>query len=414
MLLTMKKWPLFTAIVLFALGLWLVVAKTGSQDRDEDESPGQPDTKTASRGTGAAAIDRSTKSATRQRASLGPATHSPERLGEFQLPPIEINGLSLAAALEKLRGAYHLACRDTGESPVPLEFVIPPGKDTPIHLKLAGRNLDDSIRLLAAVAGLQVERDGADYRFEEVSGDEVARARAVRVSPDILHRLATMAGRDFPEGSGVKERLEALGLDLDPATSVSFNAGTSTVLIESRTAADLNGIPSFFEILFDGQPLQHKLETQVIGIPAGTDWTPPDSATLDEAGLQRLLADLSSMDGVKLVTNPAVTTRGGQTATVEIAGDPASGKISHVLSVTPDVLGFGEMLDVTYTDTERSMDPASGRVVLKGLGRIDFAGFTGTGDTRVKVQKHPDGSRTVLLVTPTLIDGTGRPVHRTE
>jgi hypothetical protein len=40
--------------------------------------------------------------------------------------------------------------------------------------------------------------------------------------------------------------------------------------------------------------------------------------------------------------------------------------------------------------------------------------FAGDGSARMHIQTHPDGTRSVVLVTPTLIDATSQPIHGKE
>ena len=74
-------------------------------------------------------------------------------------------------------------------------------------------------------------------------------------------------------------------------------------------------------------------------------------------------------------------------------------------------LGLGHKVDVNYTDTTGSVDPATGEASITERAAIHSNGFSGDSATRVQVQTRPDGSRAVLLVTPMLTDPTGRPAR---
>jgi hypothetical protein len=50
------------------------------------------------------------------------ATHGPQPWRDFFLPAQEINGITLAEALNQLRTAYETTCRETGEVPLQVTF----------------------------------------------------------------------------------------------------------------------------------------------------------------------------------------------------------------------------------------------------------------------------------------------------
>lgn len=77
-------------------------------------------------------------------------------------------------------------------------------------------------------------------------------------------------------------------------------------------------------------------------------------------------------------------------------------------------LGLGHQLDVNLSDTSGDVDDATGEASITERVAIQSNGFSGDSATRVQVQTRPDGSRAVLLVTPTLIDPTGRPARTGE
>jgi hypothetical protein len=85
-----------------------------------------------------------------------------------------------------------------------------------------------------------------------------------------------------------------------------------------------------------------------------------------------------------------------------------------VLDVTPVVLGFGQRVDVGFKATEADIDPETSEVNIVERASIEDTSFTRDASTRLHVETRPDGSRILLLVTPTLIDATGRPVRTAE
>jgi hypothetical protein len=77
-------------------------------------------------------------------------------------------------------------------------------------------------------------------------------------------------------------------------------------------------------------------------------------------------------------------------------------------------LGLGHHVDVNFTDTTGEVDDVTGEAAITERAAIQGNGFAGDSATRVQVQTRPDGSRVVLLLTPTLIDPTGRPARAGE
>jgi hypothetical protein len=85
-----------------------------------------------------------------------------------------------------------------------------------------------------------------------------------------------------------------------------------------------------------------------------------------------------------------------------------------VLDANLQPLGFGHRLQSDLTVTAGEVDPATGRASIDRQAAISCDAFATDAGTVVKVQTHPDGSRTVLMVTPLLIDASGAPVREPE
>jgi hypothetical protein len=415
---------IFLLILLALLVFWQ--APDGFGRRDRDPSRGQSD---GGASGSSAAGERGTNplpaKASLRHPSNPQATHRPESLGQFYLPPVHIDGLPLEAALKKLQAAYEEACRETGEMPIQLAFGVPPGPARPLTVKIGTATLDNSIRLLASLSSMKVKRDGSAYLFElpEETGQPVK--KSLPVPPDILSRLKSAAPSPSGDPADLIGAFAALGVDLDPSTRLKFFPGSSTVLLETLSAADEVAVSALIGRIAGDPPIQHKLQTRVLELAAGLEWTPPESPQLDEAGLQLLMRELAQIKGVELMTMPSTVTRDGQLAKVEIVRDlisPVPGseaewrtdKVGVVLDVTPVVLGFGQRVDVGFKATEADIDPETSEVNIVERASIEDTSFTRDTSTRLHVETRPDGSRILLLVTPTLIDATGRPVRTAE
>ncbi|WP_341405052.1 hypothetical protein [Luteolibacter soli] len=394
-----------------------------------------------------------TKASNRPPTSGIHATHSPERLKEFFLPEVTIDGLPLKAALTKLLAAYQDVCRESGEVPLHLTFIVPPEATRPLTAKTGIRNLDSSIHLLAAIAGLKVSRSGSEYTFTapEETGEIVK--RGLQVPPDFFSRESSAEAGPFaepaviPEGMSFSDYLATLGtkeahiatgapnqlapadyfaskgITLDPSTSFSLSG--STLQFTTTSAADQIAIEGLIDATLSNPPLQHKMETRLINIPAGMDWTPPDLSQLDDTGAAQMMRQLSQLKGVDLMSTPAITARVGEDAKVEIIHEilvpspTAPGGFETqpsglIVDFRAAPYGFGHHVDLNYS--ERIAEGESGTATAKVTERTAIAdsSFSSDGNAQMHIQTHPDGTRSVVLVTPTLIDATGRPLHPKE
>lgn len=352
-------------------------------------------------------------------------THSPLQLKDFFLPAVEIDGLTLQAALAKLKTAYEEACRETGEVPVPLVFDLPPGKDKALHLKLGARNLDSSIRMLAAVSGLTVRREGSTYHLEEAGKLAGKSERTLRVPPDLAARLVEMGG-DSSSSRELRDLFMAMGIELDPSTRIEHSVGTGTLKIETESAADLAALSGMTDQVINELPMQQKLQTKMLEIPAGVDWTAPDLAgQYSDGQIQLMMREIAQTKGIDLITLPSITARNGETGTIEIIREliiptDDSGEhfethnVGHVMKFDGSLLGLGQRLNMDYTDTEPGFDQATGRAQVNTRAEIKEATYIGDGATKFQVQTRPDGSRRVMLTTATRIDATGRPVKEPQ
>jgi hypothetical protein len=415
---------IFSVILIALLAFWQTPHGFGSRDRDR-----RPDQSEGSTSGSLSPEDRGTHSLPSKASHRYPpdpaATHRPESLGQFYLPPVHIDGLPLDAALRKLQAAYEEACRETGETPIRLTFGIPPGAERTLTVTTGTGTLDGSIRLLAALSSLTVKREGTAYLFElpEETGKPVK--KSLKAPPDLLTRLKSAPPSPAGDPADLVAAFTALGVDLDPSTRLRFFPGSSTVLLETLSAADEVAVSALVGRLAGEPAIQHKLQTRIIELAADLEWTPPDSPQLDEEGVQLMMRELARIKGVDLMTMPSTVTRDGEAAKVEIVRDlisPVPGseaerrtdKVGVVLEVTPVVLGFGQRLDLGFKATEGDLDPATREVEIVERALIDDTSFTRDASTRLHVETRPDGSRILLLVTPTLIDATGRPVRPVE
>jgi hypothetical protein len=361
-------------------------------------------------------------------------THGPERLREFMLPAMVIEDLSLEDALQKLTAAYVDACRMSDEVPLPLTFSIaPPGSAKKLKIHLPAENFSSSVRLLASLAGMKASRDGREFRFESLPRNTKLVKRNLQVPPNFSQALSEMAGETNQNPDNpfeptapitykrVQDLLNALGLDLDPSTKLALRSN-GNLAMETSSAADAFAIAEISKIFVEQRPTQLKFTPQVVEISADSNWVPPDVSRMTDNEFQMLMGELSRIKGTDLQTLPSVTCKNGQNATLEIIQEVSyptddSGNVMETrntgkeMKLTGTYLGFGQEVAVNFTDTRVDYDTSSGKPTFTERTAMNETGYTSDGGTRFIVQIRPDGSRTVVLLTATMIDATGRPVH---
>jgi hypothetical protein len=383
------------------------------------------------------------------------ATHRPDQLKQFYLPEVIIDGLPLKAALTKLQTAYEDVCRGSGEVPVRLTFVVPPEATHPLTVKTGIRNLDGAIHLLAAMSGLKVSRTGSEYAFTAPKETGEIVKKSFKLPPDFFSVPSsekddpfsapvvvpeTISPADLFAGNSIKdddiswenaketarlsptEYFASKGITLDPDTKLTRNPD-GTLQLETTSAADRTAIEGLIGLAANDVPLQHKIETRMIQLSAGMDWTPPDTSQLDGAALTQLMRQLDQSKGVDIVVQPSITARTGQDAKIEIIREvifpprtPDQGyRIDNagvVVDLRPVPYGFGHHVDLNFSEKVIVADgPESDPFQIVERTAISDSSFSGDGNSSMHVQTHPDGSRSVVVVTPTLIDATGRPLH---
>lgn len=354
-------------------------------------------------------------------------THSPGRLREFMLPAVMIDGLSLDAALRKLMAAYKDACQKSGETPLPLNFAIPPGAVRKLTVQLPAGNFKTSVQLLAALSGMKVSRKELEYRFEAIENERKSVNRDLQVSPDFQDALQKMAGfaSETSEAPNVPRSIEECLLKLgqiDPSTRVSLEA-SGHLKLETMNTADAALIADLAKSFDNLPPADLKSETKIVELSADSQWTPPDVSQMTNGEIEKLLQDFAQQKGTELMTLPAVTTRNGQASVsmltpggITISPDDTADEIQarnigQIFKVQGDLLGFGHEVDLQFTDTQGDIDPSTGKPAFDKRTEITDRTYSKDGGTKLVVQTRPDGSRTVLIFKSQTIDATGRPIH---
>ena len=173
------------------------------------------------------------------------------------------------------------------------------------------------------------------------------------------------------------------------------------------------------------RPILHNFATKVVELAAGADWTPPDTSEMTDPEFQLFMRRLAQTQGATVRTLPSMTSRGGQSSTVELVSELIVPKddtgeafethnVGQVMKLQGSPLGFGHDLAFNFTDTTAEVDSGTGNPNINMRVDVKDAGFSSDNGTRFVVQTRPDGSKSIVLVTSSLIDATGRPVYGAE
>ena len=161
-----------------------------------------------------------------------PPSHQIGDLKSFYLPPSTLVNVSLEEALEALMGEYRQACRQTGEGPIPFQWTIE-GASAPItFLNLQG-DLLANLKLIAAIAGTELEIEGEQLTFREVHEGDIV-SRSWTVPPPFESFLAgSLATTSNPrDHAQLNESLRRLGF-LEEGDTASFSPKTSNLTVTS-------------------------------------------------------------------------------------------------------------------------------------------------------------------------------------
>jgi len=437
-----KRIFVVAGVALVGVCLWLGMrgGDAGHSHRTEGNASRHSGSTDSSDTPGTAAVLK-TKSAIRDTGTPR-ATHGPERLKEFYLPAVDINGLTLREALAKLMTAYEDACAKAGEVPIRLTFDVPPAATKKLRLKLSPGNFNSSVRFLATYAGMKVNRDKTTYRFEPFADERGQVKRGISVPPDFAARLSDQAGlaygpgSDSPFGEGenparkaaparlpIAEILKMSGLELDPSTRLSLKP-SGELMLETSSGADAAAIAALADTLAGDLPIQHKFTTKILHVKDQPDWVAPDTSQMTDSEIQLFMRQMAQKKGVDLLTMPEVTAHGNQDAKIENVREliyPTNPEgtefekqdVGFTMQVKGGPLAFGHDVDFQFTHTTGEMDnPLQKPVIEKHT--VSGAGYTGDHGARLAVETQPDGSRVVVLLGATMIDATGRPLHGAE
>jgi hypothetical protein len=415
-----RKWLLAVSALVLAIACFPVVnwAVPKLMRGDFSRSTGH---RTSSAQEDGSAAPHKTKSSDRPAPALR-ATHGPQQWRDFFLPAQEIDNLTLAEALNQLRTAYEATCRETGEVPLQVTFKLPSQPSTRISLKLGRRTLESSVHLLAAVTKLTVRRHGREYRFTAAADSPGQHSTAsLELPPNFQAKLFPAGGNQPMSVESLRAGLASMGLELNSSTLLTLDPNLK-LTIETTSAADRAALASLVESAKLDPPLQTKLTARILEVAADVAWNIPDGTMLDDSQAQTFFRKMSQTKGVDLLTMPSVMAKPDQAADITIGrefitqvkgaeNEFETHMVGLAINFNSSPLGLGHHVDMNFTDTTGNVDDVTGEATITERAAVQGNGFSGDSTTRLQVQTRPDGSRIVVLVTPMLIDSTGRPAR---
>lgn len=427
-----KRYWLIAIPLLAILCLWL--APSSDQTQASGKTTENSRTKASPSGTTDQAHPPSLRTKVAQREKTSRQTHSPERLKEFMLPTIALEGLSLQAATQKLMAAYQQACQISGETALPLTFKIPPEATRLLNVRLPAGNLNSSVQLLATLYGMKATRQGSEYRFEPLADEYKAISRKIEAPPDLNEALSRLSGL-MPEPSSdpmnpdeviifpnTAEGLEACGIQLAPSTRLTLSS-SGELTLETTSTADAESVAALVKFMSEKPRNQMYISTKLMELPSGADWLPADSTNLTDEEVQKLMRQSALTKGTDLKTLPSLTLLNGhkttfdQTREVIWATDDSGHnfdkrEVGKTLELKAAFLGFGREIEVKYQDTTFEFDKETMKLpTFTDRAKMNSTSFNTDGQTRFIKQTRPDGTETLLLITSQIIDSTGRPVR---
>lgn len=425
----MKKKLSIAAAVLAIAAAWFVSKDTLLSSDASDSTAGRSrgvDQSHASSSTGETVIR--TKASQRNLTDKL-ASHRPEQLRDFILPEIDIRGLTLQQALRKLLEGYEDTCAKTGEKPLALAFHVPAGIEGKLNVNLTGKSFKNAVQLLATLAGVKSTRNGLEYRLEPFPSEKRQIAKTIETPPNLTERLKELAERPeerqnpsdpFSEDNetfgapspSMDQLLADLGLELDPGTKVTISNGKLEVTTDN--AADSAAISALAKTLAEDIVPQQQFRTMVIDCEGDTPWLPDGNRQYDDAQIQLMMRELAQKKGAQLKVLPSIMAKSGYPATVELGPNPSGPAFSeldptvtHLLHVRGNALGFGHDVEFDYSETSPSQEPDAVNLRIS----VKDSGFANDKGSRLVIQDRGDGTKSVVFVTSTLIDNTGRPLR---
>jgi hypothetical protein len=398
----MKKRPMVLAglsVVLLAALAWML------RESDPTESRKLRVTKSSTRSADAA-LEDSIESTRRERRASAPASrldssltrHEAGQLVDFILPEVKGKDVTIQQALALLKEAYQDACYLSREKALDLKFSVKDDPGYTISFILKGKSLTSCLDYLAALAGLEVKQTEGNFELTAIAGEDKARELILQISLGFEARMRGLCGVNPNDG---REDIETLmrnaGIIREAGTTIKI--GPNGYWSVNGPAADRKRIMSAYVLAIE-PPNQFKFTTSTV-----TTTEPLDLKTgnLSPSELATFMRELVSRAGTELTSEPSVTARDGQSATMEIINEKGPNDwtgIRHELN--------GSYTGLKLTGSDKSESRPESTEDTARLSENQYALYPG--ETDVQLVSSKNGKHTYRLLTVAPIDATGRPI----
>ena len=404
----MKKRPMMVAgvsVVLLAALAWMLQGP----EKSETRNPRNP--KASSRSV--SSTSETTDSATRrERRASAPASrldssltrHDASKLVNFILPKVEGKDVTIHQALALLKEAYQDACYLSREKALDLKFSVIDDPGYMISFSLKGKSFTACLDYLAALAGLDAKQTESKFELVNITDTESPRELIGLEFPGFKNCLLEICALQSAAGDmDVESILRAAGVIRDADSS--FKVGSNHSWSFNGAAADRKRITSLLVGLVGGSSTQLKFTTRTVTTTEPIDLKNSNLSIDENAALMR---ELASRAGSNLVTEPSITSRDGQNATIEIIREKIVGNQADWTGLKHEITGSFTGLKLVGSDkTEKRPETEDDSA---WLSESQFALYPG--ETHVQLISSKNGSRTYRFLTATPIDATGRALDR--
>lgn len=398
----MKKRPMVLAglsVALLAGLAWML------RESDPTESRKLRVTKSSTRSADTA-LEDSNESTRRERRASSPASrvdssltrHDAGRLVDFILPEVKGKDVTIQQALALLKEAYQDACYLSREKALDLKFSIKDDPGYTISFLLKGKSFTACLDYLAALAGLEVKQTDGSFDLTAIAGEDKARELIFQASPGFEARMRGICSVNPNDGrEDIETLLRNAGIIREAETKIKI--GPNGFWSVNGPVADHKRIMSAYVLVIE-PPNQLKFTTSTVTTTESLDLK---NSNLSPSELAALMRELASRAGTELVTEPSVTARDGQSATIEIINEKGPNDwtgLRHELS--------GSYTGLKLTGSDKSEKRPESAEETAWHSENQYALYPD--ETDVQLVSSRNGKHTYRFLTTTSIDATGRPI----
>lgn len=400
----MKRRPMVLAglsVVLLAALAWML------RGTDSTETRNPRVTKSSTRSTDAA-LENPDESTRRERRASSPAArldssltrHDASKLVNFILPKVEGKDVSIQRALALLKEAYQDACYLSREKALDLKFNVKDDPGYTISFSIKGKSFTACLNYLAALAGLEAKQTESMFELVNIADSEKPKELICEVFPGSQANLLEICGlQSADDDIDVESILRTAGVIRD--TDSKFMVGPGNFWTFNGSTADRKRMTALV-VLGAGSPNQLKFTTRTVTTAEPLDLKNSNLSPDESAALMR---DLAPRAGTDVVTEPSVTARDGQSATIEIINEKDLNDwtgLRHELN--------GSLTGLKLVGPDKSEKRPETAEDTAWLSESQYALYPG--DTQVQLVSSKNGKHIYRFLTVVAIDATGRPLDR--